>query len=180
MRKKFDKSAFSLIELFVVIASIVILFMFTIPKMTFFNKFILQNEADKLFTVFSFLQQRSIASNKPCKLFFDIKQNSYSYDLENKLHVHKLPEVVKFGFLHGVYGPPSDPTQQIAEAITFKTEGKNELSVTFFPDGKIQPGTIYLVDRDQKFMMAITCPISNVSYIRKYRFDSGKWNCLSG
>ena len=186
------KSSFSLIELLLTLAIVVIVFTITIPRLSFFNRFILDNEVDKLFTVFSYLQQKAIATNQPQEVFFDLKENSYSYNLKDNnqstiCHPElvsgstpscKLPEVIKFGFLSGTKGPPSSPSSPISSAVTFKNVGDNLYKALFYADGKIQPGTVYLVDKDQKFMMALTCPISQVSCIRKYRYDSGKWICL--
>ena len=90
----------------------------------------------------------------------------------------KLPEVIKFGFLLGAKGPPSSPSTPINSGITFKKVEDNVYKALFYADGKIQAGTVYLIDKDQQFMMALTCPISQVSCIRKYRCDSGKWICL--
>lgn len=174
------KKSFSIIELFIVIAAIAILFAVTIPRFSFVNQFVLQNEVDKLFTVFSFLQQSAIATNQEQQIIFNLADNSYLHNLksENKNVCHKLPEVVKFGFLDCVKGPPSSPKNVIQSAVTFKSKKDENYQVTFFTDGKIQPGTVYLIDVDKKNMMSITCPISEVSCIRKYKYDGKRWVCL--
>ena len=51
--------------------------------------------------------------------------------------------------------------------------------VIFSPDGKITPGTIYLTDFKKNIMVALTCPIGNISYIRKYQYDNNTWKQLS-
>ena len=152
--------------------------MVTIPKMSFLNNFLLQNEADKLFSVFFYLQQKSVASNFEQKLFFDLNDNSYFFiDENNKKHVNKFPDVIKFGFLKNSYGPPSYPTKLIDTPVSFKND--KELSVKFFNDGKIQSGSVYLIDKNQKFMMAVTSPIAQVSYFRKYKYQNGNWSVIS-
>lgn len=173
-----QRLSFSLIEIFVVIAAIVILFGIFIPRLSFLNIFILENETDKIFSIFSFLQQSAIASNVEQKVLFDLKDNSYSYFKNEKINKIKLPNIIKFGFLQNSIGPPSSPAKKIKRAISFKKESENLFTATFFRDGKIQPGTIYLVDNNNRFMMALTCPISQVSNIRKYKYNNGKWICL--
>jgi hypothetical protein len=95
-----------------------------------------------------------------------------------KLVFCKLPDAVRFGFIPGVSGPPSSPGKPITNPITFKDFGQGKYKVILFVDGKIQPGTVYFVDKNRNFMMALTCPISQVSFIRKYNYDKGKWVCL--
>ena len=105
---------------------------------------------------FSYLQQRSIATLQPEILTFDEKTNSYTYTgPQNKLICTKLGKTVKFGFIHGVKGPPSLPTQPITKAITF-SHSKEKQAATFSPEGKISPGTVYLVDTNKRVMGALT------------------------
>lgn len=195
--------AFSIIELMLVLCIMVLLFSISIPKMSFVNRFLVENEVDKMFTAFSFLQQRAIASNQEQEIIFDPAQNSYFYDLgggsygsiprlssglprtvgydlktEPKFVTCKLPDAVKFGFLQGANGPPSSPGKPILSPITFKDIGSGMFKITFYTDGKVQPGTVYFIDKNKNFMMALTCPISQVSFIRKYKYNQGKWVCL--
>jgi hypothetical protein len=182
------KKAFSIFELILVLAIMILVFSVSVPKKSFINRFLLENEVDKLFTVFSFLQQRAIASNQEQEITFDLVQNTYFYDLADtskqdlkmsaKPVFCKLPEAVKFGFLQGTNGPPSSPGRPITCPITFKQVGQGKFKVAFFTDGKIQPGTAYFIDKNHNFMMALTCPISQVSFIRKYKYDKNKWICL--
>lgn len=196
-----NKKSFSLFELIVVVAMVVILFTITIPKMFFVNRFLVENEVDKMFAIFSFLQQRAIASNQEQAVIFDLSQNTYFYGLSDGSRRNledcpsprteavelkngsnpitcKLPDAVKFGFFQGAKGPPSFPNKPITSPITFKNMGDGKFKVTFFSDGKVQPGTVYFVDKNRNFMMALTCPISQVSFIRKYKYNQGKWVCL--
>ena len=174
------KKSFSIIELLIVMTAVIFLFTLTIPRVSVMNRFVLQNEIDKLLTTFSFLQQRAVASNKLQDIVFNLNDNSYSYNLRNdKRFVHKLPRIIKFGFLPNVLGPPAKPKKKIVDPVSFKKINEKEYQVLFFTDGRVYPGTIYLVDIDQKNMMALTCPVSQISYIRKYRYDSGRWACLN-
>ncbi|MBD3231995.1 hypothetical protein GF322_05060 [Candidatus Dependentiae bacterium] len=180
--------SFSLIELMLVLSTIIILLTISIPQITFLNKFILKNEVDKIFTLFCFTQQKAITCNQQQEIIFDLNQNSYKINLEqqqnnqikySKNSQNKLPNTVKFGFFKDTLGPPSDPKKTIQNAITFKKLNNNQFKVSFYPDGKIEPGSIYFVDKNQQWMMALTVPISNVSYIRKYEYRNKKWFCIS-
>ncbi len=185
-----NNCSFSFIELFVVIAIVLIVFTFSVPRLSFVNRFLVRNEVDKLFTLFSFLQQRAIASNQEQEIVFNTKNRMYSYNLKNSdisknkkdkknifnnTCICKLPKVVKFGFLQDAKGPPSSPSKKITKAVTFKKINENEFRAVFYTDGKVQAGTVYFVDRGQNFMMALTCPISQVSFIRKYKYDKSRW-----
>ncbi|MFC1894615.1 Tfp pilus assembly protein FimT/FimU [Candidatus Dependentiae bacterium] len=174
MQNKNLKFGFSLLELIIVVAAIVILFTLTIPKMSFLNNFLLKNEVDRLYCTFSFLQQRAIASNSEQKLFFDMNKNTYFFiDKNNKKNIVHLPKMLRFGFLYNSYGPPSNPIKIIDKAITFNKGKKN--SISFFSNGRIQSGTAYIVDKNKNFMCAITTGVSQKSFIRKYFYQNGKW-----
>jgi len=168
-------SSFSLLEIFIVIAIVLTLVSISVSRFSFFNSFIVKNEVDRLFNAFSFLQQKAMLSNMEQKLIFDLDDNSYYYFSNDKKVFHKLCDVVRFGFLKGTYGPPSDPSKAIKHSITFKKEQQNKYVASITPDGKIDAGTVYFVDKDYKLLMALTCPISQLSYIRKYRYFRNKW-----
>lgn len=200
---KLKNGGFSLFEIILVISILFIIISFSTPKLSFVNKFLVKNEVDRLFTVFSFLQQRAISSNQDVTLIFDLKEKTYSYNSDfhknkNKKgldprsqsgmtmkkgsrleHVkYTLPDVVDFGFLQNVKGPPSCPGKKIQKCITFKKINENQFEATFFANGKISPGSIYFVDRGRNFLMSLTSPISQVSFIRKYKYEKGLWVCL--
>ena len=175
MSMKTNFNAFSLIEILVVIAIIFTVATVSFSRFSFFNKFIVKNEVDNLYNTFSFLQQKAIASNCEQKLYFDLNSNSYFYFLNGKKVNHKLANLVKFDFKQGVFGPPSTPIKPIKNRITFKKNKQGEFFVEFYSNGKIDSGTVYFVDKNYKNMFALTCPISQVSYIRKYLYLKNKW-----
>jgi Tfp pilus assembly protein FimT len=170
------KKAFSLIETVIIVSIIAILFFITLPKLSFMNRFVLQNETGKLFSVFSFLQQRAIASNQEQMLCFDIENNSYSY--QGKAGgdvVCALPKPVIFGFLQNAMGSPSKSSKKINTSITFKKDKNGKRVVRFFADGTMSSGTVYLIDKDKTYMCAVTIPVSQVSFVRMYRYDRDYW-----
>ena len=51
----------------------------------------------------------------------------------------------------------------------------NVKNLRILPNGNISPGAVYLSDHFKKVMGALTCSISQVSYIRAYLYESGRW-----
>ena len=159
------------------------------PRFDFFNNYLLSHELDKLFVTFSYLQQKAIAGNKKYSIIFDQINNSYSYQLENsqfensEILQYKLSDGIRFGFIDGVMGPPSNPTKKIEKSINLKKLLIIQIEilddrVSFWPDGRISHGTIYLVDKAHKYMGALTCSVSQVSYIRRYKYENLQWEIL--
>ncbi|QQR49794.1 hypothetical protein IPF37_03055 [bacterium] len=166
--------SFSLIELQIALAVLVVALSFTLPRFSFFTNMILNHELNRLFMVCSYLQQKAIATHQKQVLVFDNKKNEYTYLHNKKPHTFSLPSSLKFGFLSNIKGPPAWPKKIINTAITFQPEQQ----VIFFHDGKISPGTAYIVDKHQKIMGALTCAISEVCYIRKYRYQNNRWHIV--
>ena len=173
-----EHKGFSLFELLITLAAIVIFATLTLPKLTFVNRFILQNEVDKLFTIFSYLQQKAIATNVPQELFFNLNKNAYSYLEKNSNKLYLLPGKVSFGVLQNVLGPPSRPQKTIKNPVSFKKLNDQEFKVTFFPDGNISSGSVFLIDEDRKHLMALSCPVAPFSCIRKYKYENSRWVSL--
>ena len=178
MRVKFlCTESFSLIEIFVVFSLLSLLFILGLPCFSFFDRFLLRAETEKLYTTIVFLQQRSIASGQEQRLILNTTENSYSYNVHSKtITTHFLNKEIVFGFLEGANGPPAEPKKLIRESVTFTKAEDNSKNcmVVFREEGKISSGTIYLRNKRKNYMMAITCPISQVSWVRKYSYDN-RW-----
>ena len=172
------RKSFSLVEVLISLSVIVIFSSLMIPHFLNVKRYLLINEVDKLFVTFSYLQQRAIASNQVQKMFFDFSDRSYYYfDKTGKKSVYNLADSIKFGFMKNSKGPPGQTKKArnlIRNAVTFDLRNKPPRA-SFYPDGKITPGTVYLVDKEEKMMVALTCPLGQVSYIRKYKYDNGSW-----
>lgn len=159
---------FSLIELLVVMGLLTIIISLVFSTTTFLNRTLVRTEIEKLYMTCRYLQQKARATNASQTLTFDTDRNSYRYgDHEERLH----PSVT-FGVLPGTKGPPSHPQRVLNKSITF---GKKQIQ--FHPDGIIKPGTVYLIDTTRTFFYALSSPISQISYLRKYAY-SGKWQRL--
>jgi len=158
---------FSLIELIIVLSLLLLITTLTLPSFWFFKRQLVASQAEKLHMVFNYMQQSAISCNKNLSLKFS--NNSYSYDQ----YQETLPVGVIFGIKPGAKGPPAFPSHKINSPISFVGN-----QVTFFSTGQIQPGTVYLIDSEKNYLYAVTVPVSQVSFIRKYRYESNKWQLL--
>ena len=171
--KSFKQSAFSLVELTVTIALFCLLIGLVVANVRFLNRYLLRAQVDKLCNTFLYLQRSAITSGEDKILYFDIKDNSYSFEHNFEQKYFKLPKKIQFGVFAHAKGPPSSPSREIKSPITFKGN-----KVVFHKDGIIDSGTIYITDMRKKYMYAISCSVAQVSYIRKYMYKS-KWTPLS-
>ncbi len=175
-----NRNGFSLLELVITLSIFVTILFFTIPRFSFVSSFIINNEVDRLYSTFYFLQQKAIAINEEQKLYLDLSRNGYYYfGKNNNKCFHKFHNSVKFGILAGALGPPSKPRKKIKKVITFKKVDKNIFRVSFLSDGIISPGNLYLVSNDKKHLMGIGCPVSPFSFIKKYRYQNKVWVSLN-
>ena len=174
-----NKKAFTLIELLLVCTLIVILSSFALPQLLFISKASLTRELDGLYSTCIYLQQKAMATNKNQDLVFDTHKNSYIYNgRSNKQYKHIMPSHISFGFIPKSKGPPSRPEKAIQKAITFPQAQPGTYHLTFFPDATTSSGTVYLTNTDKTEMVALTCPIASISFIRKYRYTNTKWLTL--
>ena len=100
-----------------------------------------------------------MANNKPQTIVFDLHEQKYQYN--NTEHI--LPKHVQFGAAPNAKGPPSSPHNAITNPITFKNK-----TITFHPNGIVQPGAVYLTDSTRNYTYALSCAVAQVSYLRKY------------
>ena len=112
------------------------------------------------------MQQSAMTSGISKILHIDRERNEYTFFNEKV----SLSSFVRFGYLKGAKGPPSDPTKLINFPITF--DGGD---VVFYPDGKIRPGAVYLIDEQEQVCYALTVPIAHTSSIYKYRYNHVCW-----
>lgn len=158
-------AAFTLIELMVVICLCALLAGLAMVHLSFLDRTIVRTEIDKLATVCMYLQQLAIATNSEHYLIFDAQKNEYHFDTYHE----KLSQHICFGCLSGVMGPPGNPTHSVEKAITFSGQ-----KICFYPTGVISSGTVYLIDKKGQFQYALSNAVSQVSYLRMYRYD-GTW-----
>lgn len=159
------KSGFLLIELMVVLAALCVVVMFTVTNFNYLSRIVIRCELDKLHAAAVYASRCAAVSNQECVLKFDAKSNSYTV----QGHTEKLAKGIIFGFLPAAQGPPSAPHNAIKSPITYQSE-----QITFYPSGIMGAGTVYLVDEQKTMMYALSSPISQFSFMRKYRY-ADKW-----
>lgn len=166
--KLLSKRGFSLIELMIVLVIIVIIAMLVGTSKILVTDTAMRLELNKLHAVCQYAQRYAMASNQSQVITFNIPANTYRFhDREEK-----LVSGIQFGFIPGVKGPPAHPVSALSKPITFLEE-----SITFYPDGIIQSGTIYLVNARNTIMYALSNAVSQVSHMRMYIYD-GSWRLL--
>jgi Tfp pilus assembly protein FimT len=147
----------------VVVAIIAVLATLTTIHSSFLNRVLVRAEIDKLYTTCQHARYLAMATNKPQIIYFDKLQNSYSFGDRTE----NLTQGVQFGFIAGSKGPPAHPHVPLYKSITFQND-----KIIFYPDGILSSGTIYLIDTYAHAMYALSNAVSQVSYMRMYRYDS--------
>lgn len=145
--------------------------MLAIQGFSFYNRLFLHNELDKLYMILVAHSRRAIIDNQSHTVTFDEIKGQYT---TNTNSLQKLSEGIIFGTIPGAKGPPANPHEQIRQPITFRNR-----RVTFYADGKVQPGTLYLTDTKKQWLYAISCPVGNISYLRRYRYEGNRWALIT-
>lgn len=156
----------TLIELLVVVAILAILVSLAVPGLFFLKQNSIGLEIDKLQIVCQLLQKKAVSTGQKEYLSFNLSDHSYFYSN----HFERLAEGVFFGIIPGVTGPPAHPKEIITSPVTFPGQ-----KIIFYPNGTISAGTAYLTNQQNKLLYAITVPVSQVSFIRKYKYVHGAW-----
>lgn len=159
---------FSLFELLIVIAVAAILITVCSVNSRFLRVSVMQAQLDLLATTCAYLAQTAIATQTPQELIFNTDDNSYSFNNQK----HMLPRSIQFGIRDAVKGPPASPAHTVHAPITFAHN-----TITFWPDGIISSGTVYIIDTGTKALYAISSGVGHVSFLRKYRYD-GTWHLI--
>lgn len=157
------KLGFLLVELAIVLLAFCIVIGFTLSNFSYLNRILIHCELDKLHAAALYASRCAQVSNRECSLIFDVKNNGYTV----QKHQEKLAKGVEFGFLQGAKGPPSIPHTPIKSAITYRGS-----HITFYPSGIMQAGTVYLIDEQKTMMYALSSPVAQYSFMRKYRYDA--------
>jgi hypothetical protein len=164
-----ERKGYFLFELSLVLILFVMLFSGTTMTVLFFNRIMVRTELEKLYFLCRYIQWHAISSNKEQKLLFDAYNNSYSFQKEQ----HALPAQVLFGVPPGTKGPPSQPSHVIHRPITFVNN-----QIAFYPTGIMSAGTIYLKEKTESAVYALSNAVSQVSFLRLYHYN-GAWICNS-
>lgn len=161
------KKGILLIELLVVIALITTLSYFAISHFTL-SSLHARTELQLLYQTCMYMQRRALVTKKPQMLHFDLTAQQYHY--ENRTHT--LAQGVMFGIIPGAKGPPATPSKPLSTACTFKNN-----NITFYPDGIIDAGSIYITNKEHTQLYALTNGVSDYSYLRPYCY-ADRWKPL--
>lgn len=159
---------FSLIELMVGLCIVALLISLATVNMRFLNRAAITSNIDVLYNACYCLQRTAMATNTIQTLTID--ELHHCYECNGTKHV--FASQMKFGILPDVKGPPSAPLNFLSAAITFV-----DRKIRFYPDGTISAGIIYITDADKTMIYALSCGVSSVSVLRKYRYN-GKWHLI--
>jgi hypothetical protein len=165
----FKKNGFSLIELMVIIACIVIIATLAIGQMSFLNRFLVRADLQALHMECRYVQHCACMHQNQYAIQFDIVGRTYS-SLRGK---NTLSPGVHFGFMPGAYGPPSLAHALLEKPITFEQN-----SIEFYPHGAAQAGVIYLTDSNKTCGYALSSAIGSQGYFRTYYYNDKKWHQL--
>lgn len=160
-------NGFTLIELLIVLILVALLAGLAVTNLRMFNGILLRTQLSKLYAVAQCAQATAVSSGTAQEIILDPAGHIYSYNN----HQYHLPRTISFGAAPGVQGPPGCPTHVITSPHSF-----NNNRITFYHDGIVQAGAVYLTDGTHT--CALTISVSAVSFLRKYRYD-GAWHLIS-
>jgi type II secretory pathway pseudopilin PulG len=168
-------SAFTILEMILVLTILTILCALSIPAFIDYDRQLVVQELEKIEVILRYLQQRAMVTQHVQSFTLTVTANSYAYNTVR----HTMPDCVCYGYLQAAYGPPGDPTASITSVATFPTPANGVYDIKIFPNGKISAGALYIRTINQTRMGALTCTVSQVSYLRKYMYESGQWVLLA-
>lgn len=152
----------------ITIALLALVVMLVLGNSLFLHRSLVRAEVDKLYSICMHLQRVAMVTNQKQVLSFDVVRNTYIHNG----HEERLCSHVIFGTIKDLKGPPSAPTANPRNAVTF-----NNNQITFTPRGILQAGTVYLTDKNKQYQYALTVPVSQISFLRKYRYNT-QWHYL--
>lgn len=158
------QTGFSLVSVLVSVAIVGVLMSLAMVNLSFLDRLIVRSELQALYATCCYAQQVAQAHQAPCTIVCDAVRHTYTCNG----HVRALPASIMFGTKPGVYGPPSTPTTLVGNPITF-----SNATIRAAESGVLSAGTIYMVDKNKRYQYALSCSVSQVSYIRCYRYDNG-------
>ncbi|MFA5306356.1 MAG: type II secretion system protein [Candidatus Babeliales bacterium] len=169
------RNAFTLLEMLVVITITIILCAITIHSFGDDDRTLILQELEKMEVILRYLQQRAMATQRVQSLVITTTAQTYSYGAARQI----LPPRICFGYLATAYGPPGNPTAPLTHVATFPAVNPTTFILKIFPNGKMSSGALYMRNYGGTRLGALTCTVSQVSYLRKYMYDSGQWVLLA-
>ncbi len=169
------RKAFTLLEMLLVLVIVTILCAITIHSFGDDDRTLMLQELEKIEVVVHYLQQRAMATQQAQSLVITTTAQTYRYGSVRQV----LPPRICFGYVATAHGPPGNPTAPLTHVATFPAVNPTTFLIKIFPNGKMSSGTLYMRNYGGTRLGALTCTVSQVSYLRKYMYDSGQWVLLA-
>lgn len=161
---KNPKAGYSLLELILCIGMMGIFFHYSVTLIRPLYKTLVDLEAWHFKALCFHMQSLAIIKNLPYTLAINPATSAYLSPVYSAL----LTPQVKLGAHEPLYGPPSNPYQLITTATTFAHN-----TITFYPSGAIQPGTLYLHSAFAHYQMAVSIDIGTPAHVQIYAYQHG-------
>lgn len=163
-RYSLSSSGFTLIEMLIILFLLAAVLVIVLPRVVIGED--LSSTGRKLIGTFRTLQGLASTGQKPVKLYLDLDQGTYWVRVvdgkEEKLPLdaswatpQSLPETIRFS--------------EISVRQDKRTYGRIDLS--FFPNGRIDPVTVYLIDRSNNLLVLTIDPFTGAIRTREERID---------
>jgi hypothetical protein len=164
------QSGFSFLEISIAISIMMLMVSCGLYMFNFYDRLFVHLELNRIYALIRSCSARAMCMHTPENILFSPDTGTYTAHQVT----YELTPGVTFGILPEVQGPPAHPEQMLSSPLTFV--GKK---ISIYPDGRVQPGTLYLTDTKKRWLYALTCPIGHVSYLRRYRYMNHEWVLLT-
>ncbi len=161
---------YSLLEICIVLLLIALVTTFGVSSVRFLNNFSVNAALHTIRATCKQLQQRAQSTQATQTLTVDQKNNCLRHDHGTI----KLNNTIQINTLNDVLGPPGSPRNKITNAVTFKHN-----VITFYKNGSISGGTIYLTDNGNSYQYALSNSIGSVPTLQLYRWHDDAWHTIT-
>jgi hypothetical protein len=151
----------SLTELVVVIAGFMILLLCSGQFMGMVQRMVARAELGLLALTIRTEQQKALLTGMEKTVVFTPEGSGYLAATQH----HQFQHGIELGAPPGAYGPPSDPRTPITKPLTFPNH-----TITCYPRGNIQAGTVYLKAPAYQQYYALTAGVAQFSFLRLYQY----------
>lgn len=139
-----------------------------------------RSEAERIVALLVSLQATALGTGQKQELLINLEQHAFVIQKQSAVALAKTDKIdyladgVLFSILPNVKGPPSRPTERINSPCTFLDN-----CIQFYPDGTITSGALYITDKAQTTLYAITVPVDAIRCIRLYKYTHGSWQIIN-
>lgn len=162
------KTGYTLFEMLVVLALLGLLMSFSLVITMHSHARLVFYDVNRLYAAFLYMQRTAMLEQRVKCITFQKNERTYLAD-----KMHALSTGVEWGSPLNAYGPPSRPIGALEDPIVWP-----QATVTFYPDGTISSGAVYMTDSKKSCCYALTCDASECSRIRRYRYAQRHWELI--